>query len=78
MNYKARIGINEVNPAYTSMIGKLKYADTKGIIIHKAASYVIARRGMGYTERLPERTYGEINKPLLIRWRNYHQLISSI
>lgn len=77
-SYKVGIGINEVNPAYTSVIGKLKYADTKGITVHKAASYVIARRGMGYTERLAKRIYGEINKPLLTRWRNYHQLISNI
>lgn len=40
-SYKAGIGINEVNPAYTSIIGKLKYASSKGITVHKAASYVI-------------------------------------
>ena len=77
-SYKVGIGINEVNPAYTSIIGKLKYAGIKGITVHKAASYVIARRAMGYAERLPKRIYGEINKPLLTRWRNYHQLISNI
>lgn len=56
----------------------LKYAKAKGIIVHKAASYVIARRGMGYAERLPRRIYGEINKSLLTRWRNYYQFISNI
>lgn len=77
-SYKVGIGINEVNPAYTSIIGKLKYAPPKGITIHKAASYVIARRGMGYQERLPERMYGEINKPLMTRWGNYHQVFMRI
>ncbi len=75
-SYRERIGINEVNPAYTSVIGKLKYARQKGISIHKAASYVIARRGMGYSERLPLRKYQQINKPQLTRWRNYSQLIA--
>ena len=77
-SYKAGIVINEVNQVYTSIIGKLKYADIKGITVHKAASYVIAKRGMGYKERLPKRIYGGINKPLLIRWRKYQQLISNI
>ena len=75
-SYRERIGINEVNPAYTSVIGKLKYARQKGISIHKAASYVIARRGMGYSERLPLRKYQQINRPQLTRWRNYSQLIA--
>ena len=75
-SYREKIGINEVNPAYTSVIGKLKYARQKGISIHKAASYVIARRGMGYGERLPIKQYQQINKPQQIRWRNYSQLIA--
>lgn len=69
--YKVKIGINEVNPAYTSVIGQLKYAKRKGISVHKAASYVIARRGMGYGERLSRRKYGNINEPLMTRWRKY-------
>ena len=69
--YKMKIGINEVNPAYTSVIGRLKYANRKGISVHKAASYVIARRGMGYRERLSRRKYGNINEPLMTRWRKY-------
>ena len=69
--YKMKIGINEVNPAYTSVIGQLKYARRKGISVHKAASYVIARRGMGYRERLSRRKYGNINEPLMTRWRKY-------
>ena len=73
--YKDGIGVMEVNPAYTSLIGKLKYADQKGISIHKAASFVIARRGMGYKERLPKRLYDNINEKCYTRWRNYNKLV---
>ena len=55
-----KIGINEVNPAYTSVIGQLKYARRKGISVHKAASYVIAKRGMGYRKRLSRNKYRNI------------------
>ena len=74
--YKTYIGIIEVNPAYTSVIGGLKYARKKGISVHIAASYVIGRRGMGYKERLPRKEYSNINQPLLRRWHDYHQLVS--
>ena len=44
-----------VNPAYTSVVGRVKYAKRLGVSIHQAAALVIARRGMGYGERLPVR-----------------------
>ncbi len=50
---KRSIGVIEINPAYTSMLGKVKYMKAYGISIHCAAAYVIGRRGMGFTERLP-------------------------
>ncbi|PGK52474.1 transposase [Priestia megaterium] len=50
---KMGVAVFEVNPAYTSQIGKIKYMKRLGISIHEAASYVIARRAMGYKEKLP-------------------------
>ena len=47
------INIKLVPPEYTSWIGKTKYAEMYGISRHLAAAYVIARRGMGFGERLP-------------------------
>ena len=44
---KMGVAVFEVNPAYTSQIGKMKYMKPFGISIHEAASYVIARRAMG-------------------------------
>ncbi|MFD1037599.1 IS200/IS605 family accessory protein TnpB-related protein [Virgibacillus byunsanensis] len=39
---KMRIHVYEVNPAYTSQIGKMKYIKRFGISIHQATSFVIA------------------------------------
>jgi IS605 OrfB family transposase len=50
---KMGVAIFEVNPAYTSQIGKMKYMKRFGISIHEAASFVIARRAMGFKEKLP-------------------------
>lgn len=44
----------QVNPAYTSVIGKHKYAVPYGMSGHEAAAFVIARRGQGREERLPK------------------------
>jgi transposase, IS605 OrfB family, central region len=48
------IEIRKVNPAYTSVIGKLKYAPQFNIDKDIAAAFVIARRGLGFKEKLPK------------------------
>ncbi|MEQ2525096.1 IS200/IS605 family accessory protein TnpB-related protein [Bacillaceae bacterium CLA-AA-H227] len=50
---KMGVAVFDVNSAYTSQIGKIKYMKRLGISIHQAASYVIARRAMGFKETLP-------------------------
>ena len=47
------IQIIEVNPAYTSVIGILKYAPQYMISKDEASAYVIARRGFGLKEQIP-------------------------
>jgi IS605 OrfB family transposase len=49
----ARCGVElvEVNPAFTSILGKLKYEKMYSLNHHTAAALVIARRGMGFQER---------------------------
>ena len=46
--WKEGYGTYRVNPAYTSQIGREKYSRKMGCTVHMAASFVIARRGMGY------------------------------
>ena len=48
------IQVIEVNPAFTSVIGMLKYAPQYMISKDIAASYVVARRGLGLKEQIPE------------------------
>ena len=47
---KDRVAIKEIDPAYTSRIAENKYMKPMGCSIHMAASYVIARRGCGFTD----------------------------
>jgi IS605 OrfB family transposase len=48
------IEVRKVNPAYTSVIGKLKYAPQFNIDKDVAGAYVIGRRGLGFKEKLPK------------------------
>ena len=49
---KKRIFLKKVNPAWTSYIAKNKYCEKKKLNIHSGASYVIARRGQGLTDKV--------------------------
>jgi IS605 OrfB family transposase len=51
--FKEGVEILKVSPAYTSMLGVLKYKKNYGLSTHATAAYCIARRGMGYLEKLP-------------------------
>ncbi len=57
------IEVIEVNPAYTSIIGTLKYAPLRMISKDIAAAYVISRRGLGLKEKVPK-NYMEFIKSL--------------
>jgi IS605 OrfB family transposase len=48
------VQVIKVSPAYTSVIGKLKYAPIYRIDKDIAGTYVIARRGLGFKESFPK------------------------
>jgi IS605 OrfB family transposase len=48
------VEVIEVNPAYTSIIGMLKYAPQLSIDKDVAGAYVIGRRALGFKEDMPE------------------------
>jgi len=48
------IAVKEINPAYTSVIGMLKYAPQLSLTKDVASAWVIARRGLGFKERVPK------------------------
>ncbi|MBY3151361.1 IS200/IS605 family element transposase accessory protein TnpB [Rhizobium laguerreae] len=64
----ARHGVfhKRVNPAYTSLIGRVKFARRYGLSVHRSAALAIARRAMQLSEELPLscRESGELTLPL--------------
>ena len=49
------IEVFEVNPMCTSIVGKFKYMKKYKTSIHQSASYTIARRALGYKEKIPKK-----------------------
>lgn len=50
--YRCGIRVHSVNPAFTSLIGRIKYARRYGLTTHQAAALCIARRHKNYSEPL--------------------------
>ncbi|MCD8508874.1 MAG: IS200/IS605 family accessory protein TnpB-related protein, partial [Bacillus sp. (in: Bacteria)] len=77
---KMGVEVLEVNPAYTSQIGKMKYMRRLGISIHEAASFVIARRAMGFKEKLPPVLHSFVpeKKQGLHHWAQWAAVSSSL
>ena len=57
--FKNGIAVQQVNPAYTSIIGRVNYAKRYGLSIHLAAALAIARRHQKFSE-IPCSSHGEI------------------
>jgi len=49
---KNKVYLHQVNPAWTSYIGNIKYVTPRKMNIHTAASFVIARRGMNLIDSI--------------------------
>jgi IS605 OrfB family transposase len=69
------IELRQVNPAYTSLIGLVKYVRMYGVASDEAAALAIARRGMRLGEKLP----GSITAYLSVNdrkhvWSQWNQL----
>jgi len=57
------IAIRQVSPSYTSVIGMLKYAPQKNLTKDIASAWVIARRGLGFSEKIPKNYKALIGSP---------------
>jgi IS605 OrfB family transposase len=51
--FRFGVHLHRVNPAFTSLIGRIKFAKRYGISIHQAAALSIGRRLLGFSERPP-------------------------
>ena len=77
--FRAGVEVIEVNPAYTSVIGAVNVARSKGVSVHQGAAHAIARRGLALSERpiwreaiVPTRNGGHVTFVLPVRNRAKH------
>ena len=52
--FKENIALVQVPSYYSSLIGKLKYQKKFGLSVHQSAAFVLARRGLGFEEKVPK------------------------
>ena len=54
--YRQGVEVHQVNPAFSSVIGRVKFMERYGFSVHQAAALVLrARRLLGCSERIPRR-----------------------
>ena len=53
--HREGVEVRQVNPAYSSIIGRVKFMERYGLSVHQAAALVLARRLLGCSERIPRR-----------------------
>ena len=51
--YREGVEVHRVNPAFSSVIGRVKFMERYGLSVHQAAALVLARRSLGFSERIP-------------------------
>ena len=53
--YRLGVEVCQVNPAFSSVIGRVKFMERYGLSVHQAAALALARRLLGCSERIPRR-----------------------
>ena len=53
--YRQGVEIHQVNPAFSSVIGRVKFMERYGLSVHQAAALVLARRLLDCSEGIPRR-----------------------
>jgi IS605 OrfB family transposase len=76
---KKGVLVEQVNPAYTSIIGRIKFAARYGLSIHHAAALTIGRRYLRFSERpasslskIPDGKNGHVTLSEPVRNRHKH------
>ena len=49
------VEVHQVNAAFSSVIGRVKFMERYGLSVHQAAALALARRLLGCSERIPRR-----------------------
>ena len=53
--YREGVEVIEVNPAYSSVMGRVLFMERYGLSVDQAAALVLARRSLGCSEGIPDR-----------------------
>ena len=53
--HREGVEVHQVNPAFSSVAGRVKFMERYGLSVHQAAALVLARRLPGCSERIPRR-----------------------
>ena len=53
--HREGVELDQVNPACSSVIGRVKFMERYGLSVHQAAALVLARRVPRFSERIPRR-----------------------
>ena len=51
--YRQGVEVHQVTPAFSSVVGRVKFMERYGLSVHQAAALVLARRLPGCSERIP-------------------------
>ena len=54
------VEVFQVNPAFSSIIGRVTFIERYRLSVHQAAALVLARRLLGCSERIPRRRAGPV------------------
>ena len=81
--YKEGIILKKVNPAYTSLLGRIKYQKRFGLSVHESAAICIARKGLGLKEKLPKKLLTdffamEVKDKIKISDAKYKEFLNSL
>ena len=49
------VEVHQVNPAFSSVVGRVKFMERYGLSVHQAAALALARRLLGCSESIPRR-----------------------
>ena len=51
--YRQGVEVHQVNPAFSSIVGRVKFMERYELTVHQAAALVLARRSLNCSERIP-------------------------
>ena len=67
--YREGVEVNQVNPAFSSVIGRVKFMERYGLSVHQAAALVLARRLLGCSERIPRLRVAPVGNGVHVAFR---------